>query len=127
MNKVVKIAVATAVAVVLGNSVSALADDAPAPPPKGQVSAAAGKDLQAAQKALQAQKYDEVLADLEKVKNNPKKNDYDDYAMNQFYYSTYVAQKKLKEAEPALEALLDSKYMQPDEKKKFIVAGAYLN
>src|ERR1700761_9171051 len=123
MNKVAKFAVAGAVAMVLG---SAMAADAP-PPVKPQVSAAAGKDLQAAQKALNDQKYDEVFADLDKVKNNPKKNDYDEYVMNQFLVSAYAGQKKLKEAEGPLEAIMASKYMPPDELKKRVVQAAYLN
>lgn len=98
MNKLVKYALAAVVACLMGSPV-ALADDAPAAP-KAQVSAAAGKDLQAAQKAMTDKKYDEALADLDRVKANPKKNEYDEFAMNQFYYNIYVAQKKLQEAEP---------------------------
>jgi hypothetical protein len=125
MNKVAKLAVAAAVAMVLGGSMSVMADDAP--PPKGQVSAAAGKDLQEAQKALSAQKYEEVLTVLEKVKANPKKNDYDEYVMNEFYVSAYAGQKKLKEAEAPLEAIMASKFMPPDELKRRVVQAAYLN
>ncbi len=47
MNKVVKFVLVAAGAMGLGNTVLALADDAP--PPKAQVSLAAGKDLKAAQ------------------------------------------------------------------------------
>jgi hypothetical protein len=127
MKKVAKIAVAAAVALVLGTSMAALADDATPPPPKAQVSAAAGKDLQAAQKALTAQKYEEVLAALEKVKNNPKKNDYDEYVMNEFYVSTYAGQKKLQEAVGPLEAVMESKFMPAEELKRRVVQAAYLN
>src|SRR5580692_971203 len=103
MNKVAKIAMAGAVALLLGNSIAALADDAPPPAAaKPGVSAAAGKDLQAAQKALADKRYDDALASLDKVKANPKKNDYDEFAMNQFYYNIYVAQHKLQEAEQPL-------------------------
>ncbi len=55
---------------------TALAADAP-PPAVGHVSPEAGKDLQAAQKAMEAEKYDDALAALDKVKANPKKNEYD--------------------------------------------------
>ena len=85
-NKVAKVAVAGAVAMVLGSTMSgrllpgyvaaAAAEDAkPADTAKQQVSAAAGKDLQEAQKDMQAQKWDDMLVVLDKVKNNPKKND----------------------------------------------------
>ena len=125
MNKLAKYALAAAVAWVMAGAV-ALADDAPAAP-KAQVSAAAGKDLQAAQKAMADKKYDEALADLDRVKANPKKNDYDEFAMNQFYYNIYVAQKKLSEAEPPLEAWLNSKFLKPEDQKRLVVAAAYLN
>jgi hypothetical protein len=128
MNKVAKFAVAAAVALVLGTALPVQAADAPATSsgPKPQVSAAAGKDLQAAQKALADQKYDEVLADLDKVKNNPKKNDYDDYVMNEFLVSTYAGQKKLEEAVVPLEAIMASKYMPPDELKRRVQQATYL-
>jgi tetratricopeptide (TPR) repeat protein len=128
MNKVAKFAVAGAVALVLGTAVPALAADAPAASsgPKPQVSAAAGKDLQAAQKALTDQKYDEVLADLDKVKNNPKKNEYDDYVMNEFLVSAYAGQKKLEEAVVPLETIMASKYMPPDELKRRVQQATYL-
>ncbi len=126
MIKVAKFAVASALALVVGSSMTVLAADAP-PPVVGHVSPAAGKDLQAAQKAMEAEKYDDALASLDKVKANPKKNEYDEFAMNQLYYNLFIAQKKLAEAEPPLEALLASRYMQPDSLKKFVVAAAYVN
>ncbi len=116
MNKVAKLATAGAVAMGLAGATAALADDAPAPKP--QVSAAAGKDLQAAQKALTAKNYDEVIADLDKVKANPKKNEYDDYLMNEFYFTAYAGEKKFQEAQAPLEAAMASKYMPPDELKQ---------
>jgi hypothetical protein len=112
MNKMAKYAVAGAVALVLGSTM-ALADDA-----KPAVSAAAGKDLIATQKALQAKNYDEALADLEKVKAIPKKNDYDEFLIDEFSFSAYAGQKKLKEAFPPLEAAMASKFIPPDELKQ---------
>src|ERR1700722_2037747 len=125
MNKIAKFALAAAVAVALGNTVSARAEDAA--PPKGQVSAAAGKDLKAAQAALNEKKFDEALADLDKVRNNPKKNDYDDYVMNELAVNAYAGVKKYPEAEAALEATMASKFMPPDELKKRVVTTAILN
>lgn len=133
MNKFAKVAVAGAVAMVLGSALSgtvlsgvvavAAADEAPAKP---QVSAAAGKDLQAAQKAVQAQDWDKALAELEKVRNNPKKNEYDEYVMNEFYISAYASKKQLQQATGPLEAIIGSKFMPPDELKRRVVQAAYL-
>jgi hypothetical protein len=116
MNKVAKYAVAGAVAMVLASTV-ALAEDAK-PDAKPAVSAAAAKDLIAAQKALQAKNYDEALADLDKVKATAKTNDYDQFLVAEFTFSAYAGQKKLKEAFPPLEAAIASKYMAPDELKQ---------
>jgi hypothetical protein len=136
MNKVAKSAVMAAVAVVLGSTMSgtllpglmasAAADDAQ-PAPKPQNSAAAGKDLQAAQKALKDHKYDEVLADLDKVRANPKKNEYDEYLMNEFAFTAYAGEKKYQEAEAPLEAAMTSKFMAPEELKLRLVQAATLN
>ena len=125
MNKVAKIALAAAVAAGLGNAVVASADDAP--PPKAQVSAAAGKDLKAANEAVTAKKYDEALADLDKVRANPKKNEYDEYVVNQLAVNAYAGLKKYPEAEAALESIIASKFMPPDELKKRVVTAAILN
>src|SRR5579862_57422 len=106
MNKLAKVAVAAAVTLALVGTVSgkllpgvvgvaAAADSKDAKP---QVSAACAKDLQEAQKDLQAQKWDDMLAALDKVKNNPKKTDYDEYVMNEFYYSGYVGKKQYQDA-----------------------------
>ncbi|HTY92705.1 MAG TPA: hypothetical protein VMC02_02380 [Steroidobacteraceae bacterium] len=126
MKKVSKLALAALVAAILGSTMT-MADEAPAGgTPKGQVSSAAGPALQAAQKAFNAKKFDEMFAELDKVKNNPKKNDYDDFVMNQFLYSAYVAQNKLPLALAPLEALMGSKYTPPEEQKKHYVQAAFL-
>jgi hypothetical protein len=109
-----------------GLMASAKADDAQ-PAPKPQVSAAAGKDLQAAQKALKERNFDEVLADLDKVKANSAKNAYDEYLMNEFALSAYAGEKKYPEAEGALEAAMTSKYMPPDELRTRLPQAATLN
>jgi len=124
MNKVAKLAVAGAVVMMVASATAAFAEDTP--PPKPQVSAAAGKDLQAAQKALTAKSYDEALTDLDKVKANPKKNDYDEYLMNEFYFSAYAGAKKFQEAQAPLEAAMTSKYMPPDELKQRHMQAAAL-
>jgi hypothetical protein len=128
MNKVAKSAVAAAVAMVLGSAMSgtAMADDAQ-PPPKPQVSAAAGKDLQAAQKALLAHQYDQALALVDKVRANAKKNEYDEYLANEFAFSAFAGEKKYDEAEAPLEAAMTSKYMPAEELRTRLVQAATLN
>ncbi len=123
--KKVLIFAALGAAVTLGGVMSAIADDA-APSSKPQVSIAAGKDLQAAQKALAGRRYDEVLADLDKVKANPKKNDYDEYLMNLFYYTAYAGQKKYQQAVASLEAIMASKYLPASELKQRLVQATLL-
>jgi tetratricopeptide (TPR) repeat protein len=133
MNKIAKVAVAGAVAMALAGTMSATpfkglvatatADDSKSQP-KPQVSAAAAKDLQEAQKDMQAQKWDDMLVALDKVKNNPKKNEYDEYVMNEFYISAYANKKQLDQAVGPLEAIIDSKYMAPDEQKKRVMQTA---
>lgn len=129
MNKVAKVAVASAVAMLLGSTMSgnllpglvgaAAADDA-----KPQNSIAAGKDLQAALKDMQARRWDELLADLDKVKNNPKKNEYDEHVMNELYATAYTNKKQYQEAVAAVERIIVSKYTPADEMKKRVVQAA---
>jgi tetratricopeptide (TPR) repeat protein len=136
MNKVAKVAVAGAVAMVLGSTLSgrllpgyvaaAAADDAKKDAAKPQVSAAAGKDLQEAQKDMQAQKWDDMLVVLDKVKNNPKKSDYDEHVMNEFYVTAYANKKQLQEATGPLEFLIASKFTPPDELQKRVTQAAFL-
>jgi len=118
MNKFVKVAVASAVAMVLASTMS-FADDA-----KPQNSIAAGKDLQAALKDMQAKKWDDMLADLDKVRNNPKKNEYDEHIMYELYATAYVNKKQLQEATGPVEHIIGSKFTPPEEVKKRVVQAA---
>lgn len=124
MNKVAKCVVASAVLVALGAAVPVLADDAPAASGKPQVSIAAGKDLQEAQKDMQAHKWDEMLTVLDKVKNNPKKNEYDEHVMNEFYATAYANKKQYQEATVPLEKIIASKFTPPAELKSRVVQAA---
>jgi tetratricopeptide (TPR) repeat protein len=126
MKKVFNVALTAAVAALLASTLPAFADDAAPPSNKPQVSIAAGKDLQAAQKALAAKRYDEVVGDLDKVKANPKKNEYDEYLMNLFYYTAYAGQKKYQQAVASLEAIMASKFMPPGELKQRLVQATLL-
>src|SRR5271154_7135661 len=104
MKKLSRFAVTAAVALMLGSAMAAFADTPPAPKP--QVSTASAKDLQAAQKAMTDKKFDEVLTDLDKVKANAKKTEYDEYVMNEFYFTAYAGLKRYQEAEAPLEAAM---------------------
>src|SRR5580698_6013912 len=112
VSQVTAAAVATAVALVLGSTMS-FADDANKP----QVSAAAGKDLQAAQKDMQAHKWDDMITELDKVKSNPKKNEYDEHVMNELYYYAYASKKQFQEATGPLERIIASKFTPQSEVK----------
>jgi hypothetical protein len=134
MKKVVKVtavSAAAAVAMVLGGALSGsllpgLVAVAAADEGKPQVSAAAGKDLQEAQKALQAHRYDDVLSILEKVKNNPKKNEYDEHVMNEFLATAYVQKKQLAQAVGPIENIIGSKFTPASELKQRVVQAASL-
>ena len=119
VSQVTAAAIATAVALVLGSTMS-FADDAAKP----QVSAAAGKDLQAAQKDMQAHKWDDMIAELDKVKSNPKKNEYDEHVMNELYYYAYASKKQFQEATGPLERIIASKFTSQTEVKQHVVQAA---
>jgi hypothetical protein len=123
MKKLSRFVQTAAGALILAGALAAFADS---PPAKPQVSAAAAKDLQAAQKAMADKKYDEEITDLDKVKANTKKSDYDEFVMNEFYFTAYAGLKKYEEAEAPLEAMIASKYMTPDELKQRLPQAAVL-
>ena len=127
MNKVLNSSIAVALVTVLASATVAMADEAAPASGKPQVSIAAGKDLVAAQKALNARHYDELYADLDKVRANPKKNDYDEYLANLFASTAYIEQKKYQQALPALEAIMASKYMGPAELRQRLVTATTLS
>lgn len=104
---------------------SVLAEDSP--PPKAQVSIAAGKDLKAANQAVQDKKYEEAITYLDKVKANPKKNEYDEYVVNELSVNAYAGLKRYPEADAALENIIASRFMPPDELKKRVITAAILN
>lgn len=125
MKDVLKIAGTAVLAALLGSTLAASAEDAP-PSNKPQVSLAAGKDLQVAQKALAAKRYDDALATLDKIKGNAKKNDYDEYLMNAFYVTAYVGEKKYQQAIPPLESSMNSKFTSPGELRQHLVQATLL-
>ena len=88
---------------------------------------AAGKNLQAALKDMQARKWDDMVADLDKVKSDPKKNEYDEHIMYELYVTAYTNKKQLQEAAAAVEHLIGSKFTPAEEVKKRVVQAASLN
>ena len=124
MKNLSRFALTGAMVLVLGSAGVGFADS---PPAKPQVSNAAAKDLQAAQKAIGDKNYDAALASLDKVKANSKKNEYDEYVMDEFYFTAFAGQQKYDQAEAPLEAAIASKYMPPDELKKRLYQAALLN
>ncbi|HTV80140.1 MAG TPA: tetratricopeptide repeat protein [Steroidobacteraceae bacterium] len=120
VSTVAAVSCAAAVAMVLGVATSAMAQETP----KAQVSAAAGKELQEAQKDVAAHKWDDALAVLDKVKANPKKNDYDEHVMNEFLVTIYASKKQYQEATGPLEKIIASKFTPQSELKQRVVQAA---
>jgi hypothetical protein len=99
----------------------------PKPSTQPHVSAAAGKDLQQAQMALQKKQYDAALADLDRVKATPGKNEYDVFLMNRFYVTAYVGLRLYQDAIQALDPTLNSRFMKADEQQKQLETAALLH
>ena len=75
--------------------------------PKGQeISRAIAKEMTAAQKAMAANQWSEVLKDLEGLDSRPGLTAYDKTKINDFRGYSYVKLQKLKEAETAYEAAI---------------------
>lgn len=91
------------------------------------VSAAAAKPLKAAQEAIEAQKYTEALAKLEEVRALAGKTAYDEHVMNEMFSFVYVRTNEYDKAIPALEAMLDSGFLEPSDVPQRIKALAQLN
>lgn len=92
-----------------------------------KVSRAAAKPLKAAQDAIGEKKWDEALAKLKEVENNPKKTPYDEFVMNRMYASVYANTKQYAEAARVLEAALNSGFYTPEESASTIKALAQVN
>lgn len=106
-------AIAAAIALALGSAAvtsTAVAQEKPS------VSKGAAKPLKAAQDALVANKYDEVLAKTAEAKALPGLNDYDKYVIAQFETQAYARKGNLGEAAKAMEAQLATGFGTPAEK-----------
>lgn len=103
----------------------AIAQDKKEEPPK--VSKAAAKPLKAAQEAMQAKKYDEALAKLKEVQGLSGLAPYDTHLMNEMFGFVYVRTGNYAEAAKALEAGLNSGFLDPSEAPQRVKALAQVN
>jgi len=91
------------------------------------VSKAAAKPLKAAQEAMQAKKYPEALAKLKEAQAVAGKTPYDDHLINEMLGFVYVRQNNYPEAAKALEAGLNSGFLEQSEQPGRIRALAQVN
>ncbi len=94
---------------------------------KPRVSRAVAKPLQAAKKLMDEKKYEEALAKLKEVEAIPEKSPYDEYLLNELYGFGYVRTNQYPEAAKALEAGLDSGFLEPADVPNRIKALAQVN
>ncbi|MEP7246680.1 MAG: tetratricopeptide repeat protein [Gammaproteobacteria bacterium] len=97
------------------------ADEAP------KVSKAVAKPLKAAQDAMQAKKYDEALAKLKEVQGMSGRSPYDDHLVNEMLGFVYVRTSQYPEAAKALEAGLNSGFLEQAEVPNRVRALAQVN
>jgi Tfp pilus assembly protein PilF len=90
------------------------ADDQP------QVSRGVAKTLKAANEALQARKYDEVLARTREAAAVTPRNAYDDYVIHSLQMAAYGAQGNYAETATAIEAIIDSPYLPASSKPQLL-------
>jgi tetratricopeptide (TPR) repeat protein len=106
----------------IGTSTVAVAADE-----KPKVSKNAAKPLKAAQEAMQAQKYDEALAKLKEAQGVSGLQPYDQHLINEMLGFVYVRQQNYAEAAKALEAGLNSGFLEASEQPQRIKALAQVN
>ena len=106
-------AIAAAIALAVG---SAAATTTAVAQEKPSVSKGAAKTLKAAQDALVANNYDEVLAKTAEAKGVSGLSSYDKYVIAQFETQAYARKGNLGEAAKAMEAQLETGFGTPAEK-----------
>jgi len=94
---------------------------------KPKVSSKVAKPLKAAQDAMSAQKYDEALAKLKEVQGIDGKSPYDEHLVNEMLGFVYVRTKQFPEAAKALEAGLNSGFLEESEVPNRVNALAQVN
>jgi tetratricopeptide (TPR) repeat protein len=92
-----------------------------------KVSKAVAKPLKAAQDALNAKKYDEALAKLKEVQALPGKSPYDEHLVNEMLGFVYVRTSKYQDAATALEAGLNTGFLDQAEVPNRVRALAQVN
>jgi len=85
---------------------------------KPTVSAAAAKPLKAAQDAMKAGKYQDMIARLKEVQALPDKSAYDTHLMNEMFAFAYTKTNQFGEAAKVLEADLNSGFVTGAEAQK---------
>src|ERR1700761_8875517 len=97
-------------------SLAAIAPAYSADKPKGQeISRAIAKEMTAAQKAMAASQWTEVLKNLDGLDTRPGLTAYDKTKIDDFRGYAYVKLNKMKEAETAYEAALAAGAYTPEE------------
>lgn len=94
---------------------------------ENKVSKESAKFLKAAQDALNAQKYDDALAQLKQAEANPKKTPYDEHVINQLAGVTYARKNDYPNAEKAFAAQVDDGFTDPADMPRVLKAVAQLN
>ena len=108
--------VALTLALVLGFAVAG--DVARADEP--QVSRAVAKSLKAANDALQAKNYDEVIAKTREAAAITPRTAYDDYVIHYMQMPAFAAQSNYTETASAIEAIIDSQYLPANMKPQLL-------
>lgn len=94
---------------------------------KPQVSKELGKQLKAAQEAVQAKKYADALAKLKDAEGNPKKTPYDQHIINELSGVAYARTNNYPEAAKAFEAELNDGFLDQADVPQRVKALAQLN
>jgi tetratricopeptide (TPR) repeat protein len=94
---------------------------------KPKVSKAAAKPLKAAQEAMQAKNYPEALNKLKEVQGLAGTSPYDQHLMNEMFGFVYVRTGNYAEAAKALEAGLNSGFLEASEQPQRVKALAQVN
>jgi tetratricopeptide (TPR) repeat protein len=91
------------------------------------VSAALSAPLKAAEHALNAKNYPDVIAKLREAEANPSKTSYDEHVINELAAFTYARMQNYPEAEKALEAQASDGFTDRAELPGIVKAVATLN
>jgi hypothetical protein len=108
------VTLAAVLVLALGNGVVHAEDQAP------QVSKGTAKILKAAQEALAAKNYTEVLAKTREAAAVTPRNAYDDFVIHSLQMAAYGAQGNYTETGTAIEAIIDSPYLAAATKPQLL-------